>query len=47
MKKKYEKLGYWAAIQTPHLKDFNQDLMEHYHFPEQEQEEKKGEEMER
>ena len=47
MKKKYEKLGYWTAIQTPHLKDFNQDLMEYYHFPEQEQEEKKGEEMER
>ena len=47
MKKKYEKLGYWTAIQTPHLKDFNQDLMEYYHFPGQEQDEKKGEEMER
>lgn len=44
MKEKYEKRGYRTLIQTPHLKDFNQDRTDYYTFPEQAQEE--DEEME-
>lgn len=45
MSVKYGKKGYRTLIQTPHLKDFNQDTTDYYRFPEQEQEEDEAMEL--